>query len=74
MVTEKLVQYAFPASHRLPFFAFEYQETFPENGWMVYEPVAELKRQVRTMDGGPVQYTPSGRAVCSGSANRGLCR
>lgn len=46
MVTEKLLQYAFPASHKLPFFAFEYCETYPENGWSVYEPVAELRRQV----------------------------
>lgn len=46
MVTEKLLQYAFPASHKLPFFAFEYCEQYPENGWTVYEPIAELKRQV----------------------------
>ncbi|KAK4296338.1 hypothetical protein Pmani_031156 [Petrolisthes manimaculis] len=45
MVTEKLLQYAFPASHKLPFFSFEYCETYPENGWSVYEPVAELRRQ-----------------------------
>nr|XP_045584649.1 myotubularin-related protein 2-like isoform X2 [Procambarus clarkii] len=45
MVTEKLLQYAFPASHKLPFFAFEYCEQYPENGWSVYEPIAELKRQ-----------------------------
>lgn len=45
-MTEKLLQYAFPASHKLPFFAFEYCEQYPENGWTVYEPIAELKRQV----------------------------
>ncbi|XP_071533581.1 phosphatidylinositol-3,5-bisphosphate 3-phosphatase MTMR2 isoform X2 [Panulirus ornatus] len=45
MVTEKLLQHAFPASHKLPFFAFEYCEQYPENGWSVYEPIAELKRQ-----------------------------
>jgi hypothetical protein len=27
-------------------FAFEYSETFPENGWTVHEPIAELKRMV----------------------------
>ncbi|PNF22377.1 Myotubularin-related protein 2 [Cryptotermes secundus] len=43
-VFEKLQQYAFPLSHKLPLFAFEYSETFPENGWSVHEPVAELKR------------------------------
>ncbi|XP_078044859.1 phosphatidylinositol-3-phosphate phosphatase isoform X2 [Augochlora pura] len=43
-VFEKLQQYSFPLSHKLPLFAFEYSETFPENGWNVYEPIAELKR------------------------------
>lgn len=45
-VFEKLQQYAFPLSHSIPMFAFEYTETFPENGWNVYEPMAELKRMV----------------------------
>uniref|UniRef100_A0A1B6MD37 phosphatidylinositol-3,5-bisphosphate 3-phosphatase n=1 Tax=Graphocephala atropunctata TaxID=36148 RepID=A0A1B6MD37_9HEMI len=43
-VFEKLQQYAFPLSHKLPLFAFEYSESFPENGWNVHEPIAELKR------------------------------
>ncbi|KAL1455314.1 hypothetical protein WDU94_009417 [Cyamophila willieti] len=43
-VFEKLQQYAFPLSHKLPMFAFEYSETFPENGWNIHEPIAELKR------------------------------
>lgn len=46
-VFEKLQQYSFPLSHKLPLFAFEYSETFPENGWNVYEPIAELKRMVK---------------------------
>jgi hypothetical protein len=45
-VFEKLQQRAFPLSHKLPLFAFEYTEVFPEDGWAVYEPVAELKRMV----------------------------
>ncbi|XP_076066338.1 phosphatidylinositol-3-phosphate phosphatase isoform X2 [Oratosquilla oratoria] len=44
-VTEKLLQYAFPASHKIPFFGFEYCEAYQENGWTIYEPIAELKRQ-----------------------------
>lgn len=44
-VFEKLQQYAFPLSHRLQLFAFEFGEEYPEDGWAVYEPVAELKRQ-----------------------------
>uniref|UniRef100_A0A1B6CJN7 phosphatidylinositol-3,5-bisphosphate 3-phosphatase n=1 Tax=Clastoptera arizonana TaxID=38151 RepID=A0A1B6CJN7_9HEMI len=43
-VFEKLQQYAFPLSHKLPLFAFEYTESFPENGWNIHEPIAELKR------------------------------
>ncbi|XP_016839990.1 myotubularin-related protein 2 isoform X1 [Nasonia vitripennis] len=43
-VFEKLQQYSFPLSHNMLLFAFEYSENFPENGWNVYEPIAELKR------------------------------
>lgn len=43
-VFEKLQQYSFPLSHKLPLFAFEYFENLSENGWNVYEPIAELKR------------------------------
>ncbi|XP_044258312.1 myotubularin-related protein 2 [Tribolium madens] len=43
-VFEKLQQFAFPLSHKIKLFAFEYSETFPENGWAIYEPIAELKR------------------------------
>lgn len=43
-VFEKLQQYAFPLSHKIKLFAFEYAGVFTENGWCVYEPIAELKR------------------------------
>jgi myotubularin-related protein 1/2 len=43
-VFEKLQQFAFPLSHKIKLFAFEYSESFPENGWAIYEPIAELKR------------------------------
>lgn len=46
-VFEKLHIYAFPLSHKMNLFAVEYSETFVENGWVVYEPIAELKRMVR---------------------------
>lgn len=32
-----------------PLFAFEYKEVFPENGWKVYDPTWEYKRQVGTV-------------------------
>lgn len=45
-VFDKLQKYSFPLAHGTNFFAFKYSETFPENGWSVYEPIAELKRMV----------------------------
>ncbi|XP_025925184.1 myotubularin-related protein 2 isoform X3 [Apteryx rowi] len=39
------MKYAFPVSNNLPLFAFEYKEVFPENGWKVYDPVWEYRRQ-----------------------------
>lgn len=47
-VFEKLQNYAFPASMRERLFAFSYSEVFSEDGWCVYEPVAELRRMVIT--------------------------
>ncbi|GAA6071454.1 myotubularin-related protein 1b isoform X2, partial [Tachysurus ichikawai] len=44
-IFETLSKYAFPHCHDLPLFAFKYLEKFPEDGWKVYDPVAEYKRQ-----------------------------
>ncbi|XP_048022477.1 myotubularin-related protein 1b isoform X1 [Megalobrama amblycephala] len=44
-VFEILSKYAFPLSHNLPLFAFKYRETFPEDGWKIYDPISEYKRQ-----------------------------
>ncbi|XP_046723313.1 myotubularin-related protein 1b isoform X2 [Silurus meridionalis] len=44
-IFEVLSTYAFPLSHDLPLFAFKYLEKFPEDGWKVYDPTAEYKRQ-----------------------------
>ncbi|KAF6104955.1 myotubularin related protein 2 [Phyllostomus discolor] len=44
-IFENLMKYAFPVSNNLPLFAFEYKEIFPENGWKVYDPVLEYRRQ-----------------------------
>uniref|UniRef100_A0A0P6J551 phosphatidylinositol-3,5-bisphosphate 3-phosphatase n=1 Tax=Aedes aegypti TaxID=7159 RepID=A0A0P6J551_AEDAE len=43
-VFEKLQLYAFPLANSQQLFAFNYKERFPEDGWSVYEPVAELRR------------------------------
>lgn len=45
-VFEKLHMYAFPSAYNEKLFAFSYTETFAEDGWCVYEPVAELRRMV----------------------------
>ncbi|XP_078478077.1 phosphatidylinositol-3,5-bisphosphate 3-phosphatase MTMR2-like, partial [Lampetra planeri] len=39
-----LTRYAFPLSNGLPLFAFEHKEVYPENGWRVYDPIAEYRR------------------------------
>ncbi|XP_075896695.1 myotubularin-related protein 1a isoform X2 [Nelusetta ayraudi] len=36
---------AFPLSHSTSLFAFQYKEVFPVDGWKVYDPLAEYKRQ-----------------------------
>lgn len=45
-VFEKLQMYAFPLSYSERLFAFSYVETFAEDGWNVFEPIAELRRMV----------------------------
>ncbi|XP_071076372.1 myotubularin isoform X6 [Desmodus rotundus] len=42
---EILTRYAFPLAHSLPIFAFLNEEKFNVDGWMVYNPVEEYRRQ-----------------------------
>ncbi|RVE60243.1 hypothetical protein OJAV_G00179010 [Oryzias javanicus] len=42
---EILFRFAFPLSHSLSLFAYLNQEKFPENGWSIYKPVEEFRRQ-----------------------------
>uniref|UniRef100_A0A4X2JZW7 phosphatidylinositol-3,5-bisphosphate 3-phosphatase n=1 Tax=Vombatus ursinus TaxID=29139 RepID=A0A4X2JZW7_VOMUR len=44
-IFENLNRYAFPLSNGQALFAFNYKEKFPSNGWKVYDPVSEYKRQ-----------------------------
>ncbi|XP_075054862.1 phosphatidylinositol-3,5-bisphosphate 3-phosphatase MTMR2 [Mixophyes fleayi] len=44
-VFESLMVYAFPLNHSLPLFAFEYKEVFSNDGWKVYDPITEYRRQ-----------------------------
>ncbi|XP_040484036.1 myotubularin-related protein 1 isoform X3 [Ursus maritimus] len=44
-IFENLNKLAFPLSNGQTLFAFNYKEKFPMNGWKVYDPVSEYKRQ-----------------------------
>ncbi|KAL3242906.1 hypothetical protein MRX96_020919 [Rhipicephalus microplus] len=44
-IFDKLHKLAFPLSNSLPLFAFEYGGRFTVNGWAVYDPLAEYRRQ-----------------------------
>nr|XP_058907081.1 myotubularin-related protein 1 isoform X4 [Kogia breviceps] len=44
-IFENLNKHAFPLSNGQTLFAFNYKEKFPVNGWKVYDPVSEYKRQ-----------------------------
>uniref|UniRef100_A0A8C5P7F6 Myotubularin n=1 Tax=Leptobrachium leishanense TaxID=445787 RepID=A0A8C5P7F6_9ANUR len=44
-IFETLLKFAFPLTHELPLFAFEYKDVFPDNGWKVYDPIMEYRRQ-----------------------------
>ncbi|CAG0920228.1 unnamed protein product [Notodromas monacha] len=43
-VFEHIQYYAFPATQKINYFAFDYRDTFKENGWTIYDPVLELTR------------------------------
>ncbi|XP_045920269.1 myotubularin isoform X1 [Micropterus dolomieu] len=44
-IFEILFRYAFPLSHGLPLFAYVTQEKYEENGWNIYKPIEEFRRQ-----------------------------
>ncbi|KAI1893966.1 hypothetical protein AGOR_G00129100 [Albula goreensis] len=44
-IFEVLVKFAFPVSHGMEIFAFQYGQIFPESGWKVYDPITEYRRQ-----------------------------
>ncbi|XP_076117049.1 phosphatidylinositol-3,5-bisphosphate 3-phosphatase MTMR2-like [Mytilus galloprovincialis] len=49
-VFEKIQQFAFPITNKQPLFAFEFKEDYGDDGWKVYDPIAEYKRQGLTND------------------------
>ncbi|KAF3836714.1 hypothetical protein F7725_004178 [Dissostichus mawsoni] len=44
-IFELIFKYAFPLSHGLPLFAYVTQEKYGENGWDIYKPIEEFRRQ-----------------------------
>ncbi|KAG9328469.1 hypothetical protein JZ751_013862 [Albula glossodonta] len=45
-IFEVLMKFAFPVSHGMEIFAFQYGQIFPESGWKVYDPLTEYRRQL----------------------------
>ncbi|KAK3099992.1 hypothetical protein FSP39_013159 [Pinctada imbricata] len=44
-VFEKIQQFAFPITNKQQMFAFDFKEDYGEDGWRVFDPVAEFRRQ-----------------------------
>ncbi|XP_026871374.2 myotubularin-related protein 1a isoform X4 [Electrophorus electricus] len=64
-VVETLIaKYAFPLSSDLPLFAFQYKEEYLIDGWKVYDPVAEYKRQGLPNESWTISKINSNYEVC----------
>ncbi|KAI4892368.1 hypothetical protein NFI96_023304 [Prochilodus magdalenae] len=63
-IAETLTKYAFPLSNDLPPFAFQYKEEYPVDGWKVYDPVAEYKRQGLPNESWTISKINSSYEVC----------
>ncbi|XP_041926775.1 myotubularin-related protein 1a isoform X2 [Alosa sapidissima] len=63
-VMEMLTKHAFPLSHDLSLFAFQFKEEYPMDGWKVYDPVAEYKRQGLPNESWTISKLNSNYEVC----------
>ncbi|XP_072562721.1 myotubularin-related protein 1b isoform X2 [Paramormyrops kingsleyae] len=63
-IFETLTKHAFPLSNDLLLFAFLYKEKFPVDGWKVYDPVAEYKRQGLPNESWTISRINSSYEVC----------
>ncbi|KAM6949420.1 myotubularin [Aplochiton taeniatus] len=59
-----LSRYAFPLSHGLPLFAYLSQEKYEDNGWSVYKPMEELRRQALPNDKWRISFLNKGYELC----------
>uniref|UniRef100_UPI003AB02F1B phosphatidylinositol-3,5-bisphosphate 3-phosphatase MTMR2-like isoform X1 n=1 Tax=Centroberyx gerrardi TaxID=166262 RepID=UPI003AB02F1B len=63
-VVEVLAKHSFPLSNSLPLFAFVYKEEFPVDGWKVYDPMAEYRRQGLPNESWTISKMNSSYEVC----------
>ncbi|XP_036380102.1 myotubularin-like isoform X1 [Megalops cyprinoides] len=59
-----LFRHAFPLSHGLQLFAFLSQEKFEENGWNVYNPMQEFRRQGLPNDSWRITFLNENYELC----------
>ncbi|CAB1345533.1 unnamed protein product, partial [Coregonus sp. 'balchen'] len=59
-----LFRYAFPLSHGLLLFAYLSQEKFEENGWSIYKPVEEFRRQGLPNDKWRITFINANYELC----------
>ncbi|KAG9338928.1 hypothetical protein JZ751_024318 [Albula glossodonta] len=63
-IFEILFRHAFPLSHGMQLFAFLSHEKFQENGWSVYDPVQEFRRQGLPDDRWRISFINQGYELC----------
>uniref|UniRef100_A0A8C4LN40 Myotubularin phosphatase domain-containing protein n=1 Tax=Equus asinus TaxID=9793 RepID=A0A8C4LN40_EQUAS len=63
-IFENLTKHAFPLSNGQALFAFNHKEKFPINGWKVYDPVSEYKRQGLPNDSWKISKVNSNYEPC----------
>ncbi|CAB1351411.1 unnamed protein product [Coregonus sp. 'balchen'] len=63
-IVEVLTKHTFPLSNDLPLFAFLYKEEFPVDGWKVYDPISEYKRQRLPNESWTISKINSSYEVC----------
>lgn len=63
-IFDKLHKFAFPLSNGLPLFAFEYGGRFSANGWAVYDPVSEYRRQGLPTESWRISRVNEGYRLC----------
>uniref|UniRef100_A0A667XIF4 Myotubularin related protein 1a n=1 Tax=Myripristis murdjan TaxID=586833 RepID=A0A667XIF4_9TELE len=63
-VADVVAKHGFPLSNNLPLFAFLYKEEFPVDGWKVYDPMAEYKRQGLPNESWTISKMNSSYEIC----------